>query len=153
MLRPVLQTVNMVSAPAMARERGIHIEEVRRERQGAYESYIRLSVITERQERSVAGTVFADNKPRIIQIKGINMEAELGEHMLYVTNEDKPGFIGHLGTLLGDAGVNVATFNLGRSGPGGDAISLVEIDGPISEDVLAKVREIPSVVMVMPLVF
>ena len=151
--RPLLQTVNMVSAPAMARERGIHVEEVRRERQGAYESYIRLTIISERQERSVAGTVFADNKPRIIQIKGINMEAELGEHMLYVTNEDKPGFIGHLGTVLGDAKVNVATFNLGRSEPGGDAISLVEVDGPIDADVLAKVRSIPSVVQVTPLVF
>ena len=70
-------------------------------RHGAYESYIRLTVVTERQERSVAGTVFSDGKPRIIQIKGINMEAELGPHMLYVTNRDKPGFIGRLGTLLG----------------------------------------------------
>src|SRR5690606_28410763 len=102
-LQPVLQTVNMVSAPMMARERGIHVEDVRREQQGAYESYIRLTVVTERQSRSVAGTVFSDGKPRIIQVKGINMEAELGAHMLYVTNEDKPGFIGHLGMVLGDA--------------------------------------------------
>ena len=102
-LQPQLQTVNMVSAPAFARERGIQVEETRREQHGAYESYIRLGVVTERQERSVAGTVFSDGKPRIIQIKGINMEAELGPHMLYVTNRDKPGFIGRLGTLLGRA--------------------------------------------------
>ena len=81
---------------------------------GAYETYIRLTVKTDQQERSVAGTVFSDGKPRIIQIKGIDMEAEFGRHMLYVTNEDKPGFIGALGMLLGDAGVNIATFNLGR---------------------------------------
>ncbi|HEX2215210.1 MAG TPA: phosphoglycerate dehydrogenase, partial [Xanthobacteraceae bacterium] len=95
-LQPQLQTVNMVSAPAYARERGIRVEETRREQHGAYESYIRLTVVTARQERSVAGTVFSDGKPRIIQIKGINMEAELGPHMLYVTNRDKPGFIGRL---------------------------------------------------------
>ena len=103
-LQPQLQTVNMVSAPAYAKERGIRVEETRREQHGAYESYIRLTVVTERQERSVAGTVFSDGKPRIIQIKGINMEAELGPHMLYVTNRDKPGFIGRLGTLLGERG-------------------------------------------------
>ena len=86
-LKPLLQTVNMVSAPAVAKERGIKVEETRREQQGAYENYIRVTLITERQERGVAGTVFGDSKPRIIQIKGINMEAELGENMLYITNQ------------------------------------------------------------------
>ncbi len=101
LLTPLLQTVNMVSAPILAKERGMKIEEIRREKDGAYETYMRLTVITQRQERSVAGTVFADGKPRIIQVKGINMEAELGPQMLYITNEDKPGFIGHLGMELG----------------------------------------------------
>ena len=89
-------------------------------------------MVTERQERSVAGTVFSDGKPRIIQIKGINIEAELGPHMLYVTNRDKPGFIGRLGTLLGERGHNIATFHLGRQAAGGDAIALVEIDGDVA---------------------
>ena len=75
---------------------------------------MRLTVTTERRTRSVAGTVFSDGKPRIIQVKGIDMEAELGRHMLYVNNLDKPGFIGALGALLGDAGINIATFDLGR---------------------------------------
>jgi D-3-phosphoglycerate dehydrogenase len=144
-LQPLLQTVNMVSAPIMARERGIQVEEVRRAQAGAYESYIRLTVKTERQERSVAGTVFADGKPRVIQVKGINMEAELGPHMLYVTNEDKPGFIGQLGTLLGEAGVNIATFNLGRLTQGGDAICLVEVDGEVPESVLDALVAVPQV--------
>ncbi len=152
-LQPVLQTVNMVSAPMMARERGIHVEDVRREQQGAYESYIRLTVVTERQSRSVAGTVFSDGKPRIIQVKGINMEAELGAHMLYVTNEDKPGFIGHLGMVLGDAGVNIATFNLGRTAPGADAICLVEVDGPVNPEVLKKIERLEHVKQVKPLRF
>ena len=89
----------MVSAPVVARERGVKVDEVRQTKRGAYDNYIRLTVTTERQQRSVAGTVFSDGKPRIIQIKGINMEAELGSHMLYVTNEDTPGFIGSLGTF------------------------------------------------------
>ncbi|MGE0845334.1 MAG: phosphoglycerate dehydrogenase [Flavobacteriaceae bacterium] len=152
-LRPMLQDVNMVSAPAMARERGMAIEEVRREQRGAYENYIRLTVKTERQERSVAGTVFSDGKPRLIQIKGINMEAEVGPHMLYITNEDKPGFIGALGMLLGNAGVNIATFNLGRDRAGGDAICLVEVDGVIPPEIAAKVQALPMVKQAKPLHF
>ena len=88
---------------------------------GAYETYVRLTVITDKQERSVAGTVFSDGKPRIIQIRGINMEAELAEKMLYITNRDRPGFIGDLGTTLGDAGINIARMQLGRDFEGGNA--------------------------------
>jgi D-3-phosphoglycerate dehydrogenase len=152
-LRPLLQSINMVSAPAIARERGIQVEEVQRGQEGAYESYIRLTVITERQERSVAGTVFADGKPRIIQVKGINMEAELGPNMLYVTNTDRPGFIGRLGTLLGEEKVNIATFNLGRKAPGEDAISLVAVDDVITDAVLAKVAAVEGVLQAKRLRF
>jgi len=152
-LRPMLQDVNMVSALAMAKERGIGIVETTRGQEGAYESYMRLTVITERQERSVAGTVFSDGKPRIIQVKGINMEAELGPYMLYTTNADKPGYIGALGTLFGEAGVNVATFNLGRDVPGGNAIALIETDAPISDEVLDCVRKLPHVMQAARLSF
>ncbi len=152
-LQPVLQTVNMVSAPAFAKERGIRVEETRRGQAGAYESYIRLTVVTEKRERSVAGTVFSNGKPRIIQIKGINMEAELGPHMLYVTNRDKPGFIGRLGTLLGDNGHNIATFHLGRQEAGGDAIALVEIDGDIPDGTLAAILALEGVVQARHLTF
>jgi D-3-phosphoglycerate dehydrogenase len=145
-LQPQLQAVNMVSAPAFAKERGIRVAETRRGQHGAYESYIRLTVVTDRRERSVAGTVFSDGKPRIIQIKGINMEAELGPHMLYVTNRDKPGFIGRLGTLLGERGHNIATFHLGRQSAGGDAIALVEIDGDIPDALLKSVQALEGVV-------
>ena len=152
-LQPVLQTVNMVSAFAFATERGIQVEETRRQQRGAYESYIRLSVFTESQERSVAGTVFSNGKPRIIQIKGIDMEAELGPHMLYVTNRDRPGFIGRLGTLLGERGHNIATFHLGRQAAGGDAIALVEIDGDIPDALLASVQGLEGVVQAKHLTF
>ncbi|MBL4758703.1 MAG: phosphoglycerate dehydrogenase [Rhizobiales bacterium] len=153
LLRPQLQDVNMVSAPIIVKDRGIVVEEVRREQQGAYENYIRLTVFTERQDRSVAGTVFSDGRPRLIQVKGINMEAELGEHMLYITNEDKPGFIGALGVILGDSGVNIATFNLGRHTKGGDAIALIEIDGQLDPKVLSDVADLPHVTQVKELQF
>jgi D-3-phosphoglycerate dehydrogenase len=114
---------------------------------------MRLTVVTEAQERSVAGTVFSGGRPRLIQIKGINMEAELSPHMLYVTNQDKPGFIGALGTTLGEAGVNIASFNLGRTERGGEAIALVEIDDEIPDAVLASVRNLPHVVRAHKLKF
>jgi D-3-phosphoglycerate dehydrogenase len=153
LLQPVLQTVNMVSAAAHAKERGLQVQETRREQRGAYESYVRLTVVTDRQSRSVAGTVFSDGRPRLIQIKGIDMEAELGPHMLYVTNKDKPGFIGRLGTLLGDRGHNIATFHLGRQAPGGDAIALVEIDGNIPDELLTAVQKLEGVVQAKHLTF
>jgi D-3-phosphoglycerate dehydrogenase / 2-oxoglutarate reductase len=152
-LQPMLGTVNMVSAPVVARERGIKVDEVRQSQRGAYETYIRLAVRTKGMERSVAGTVFSDGKPRIIQIKGIDLEAEFGPHMLYVTNEDKPGFIGALGMILGNARVNIATFNLGRRAQGEEAICLVQIDDPVSQEVLAAVRGLPHVKQVKPLDF
>ena len=145
LFRPILGEVNIVSAPVLARERGVKVDEIRQTRRGVYENYIRLTITTQQQERSVAGTVFSDGKPRIIQIKGINMEAELGRDMLYVTNADKPGFIGALGTLLGEAGINIATFNLGRHSPGGDAICLVEIDGGLDEGLLRRIEALPQV--------
>jgi len=144
-LQPQLGTVNMVSAPVVARERGIKVDEVRQTQRGAYETYIRLTVRTKDLERSVAGSVFSDGKPRIIQIKGIELESEFGPHMLYVTNMDKPGFIGALGMLLGNAKVNIATFHLGRQAQGADAICLVQIDEQVPDAVLAAVQKLPHV--------
>ena len=153
LMQPLLQSVNMVSAPVMARDRGIKIEEVRREQEGAYDSYIRLTIKTENQERSVAGTVFSDGKPRFIQIKGINMDGEFGENMLYITNQDKPGFIGRLGTLLGDHEINVATFALGRKEQGGDAIALLSIDGEVNGELLSAIHALEGVLVVKSLQF
>ncbi len=152
-LQPMLGTVNMVSAPVVARERGIKVDEVKQTQRGAYETYIRLTVKTAGIERSVAGTVFSDGKARIIQIKGIDLEAEFGPHMLYITNEDKPGFIGALGMLLGNAGVNIATFNLGRKAQGGEAICLVSVDEPVPAAVLGAVSKLPQVKQAKPLAF
>ena len=145
LLRPLLSDVNVVSAPTVAKERGIVIDEVSRAAEGDYESLITLAVTTQSQERAVAGTVFHDGKPRILAIKGIKVDAEFAPSMIYVTNEDKPGFIGRFAGTLGDAGLNIATFALGRDREGGSAIALVEVDGAVPDQVLAKVQQIPGV--------
>lgn len=144
-LKPSLGDINMVSAPQIAKDRGITVETTTRDQQGAYEGYVRLTVTTERQVRGLAGTIFANGKPRVIQVKDINMEAELTSSMLYVTNEDKPGHIGRLGTLLGTLGINIANFNLGRADVGGDAIALVSIDGTLTDEQLAEIAALEGV--------
>jgi len=153
LLRPQMCDVNMVSAPVILKERGIHLTESVRDKAGVFAGYIRLTIETESQRRSIAGTVFSDGKPRFIQIKGINMEAEPSGHMLYTTNADKPGYIGALGSVLGDAGVNIASFHLGRDKEGGDAIALIAVDEAISEDVLKQVAALPHVLQAKALSF
>ncbi|HSL78042.1 MAG TPA: phosphoglycerate dehydrogenase [Pseudolabrys sp.] len=153
LLRPMLGDVNVVSAPVVAKERGIVVEEVTREMPEDYESLITVTVTTERQTRHVSGTVFADGRPRIVNIKGIRMDAEFGPSMIYITNLDKPGFIGKFSSTLGEAGINIATFHVGRDAPGGNAVALIEIDGDLPEAVLAKVRALPQVQQAKPLHF
>jgi D-3-phosphoglycerate dehydrogenase len=153
LLRPMLQDINVVSAPVVAKDRGIVIEEITREAAGDYDSLITVTVTTETQTRGVSGTVFADGRPRIVDIKGIRMDAEFGPSMIYITNLDKPGFIGRFSSTLGDAGINIATFHVGREAPGGSAIALIEIDGELPPDVLAKVRALPQVQQARPLKF
>jgi D-3-phosphoglycerate dehydrogenase len=145
LLRPMLQEVNVVSAPGIAAERGIVIEETTRAAAGDYESLITVSLTTERQTRFVSGTVFSDGRPRIVNIKGIHMDAGFAPSMIYVTNLDKPGFIGQFGSTLGDAGINIATFHVGRDVPGGNAVALIEIDSELPAHVLEAVRALPQV--------
>jgi D-3-phosphoglycerate dehydrogenase len=153
LLRPMLHDVNVVSAPLVAKERGIIVEEVTREAVGDFESLMTVTVITENQERWVSGTVFADGRPRIVNIKGIRMDAEFGPSMVYVTNYDKPGFIGKFSSTLGNAGINIATFHVGRDAPGGNAIALIEVDGDVPASVLAEVQALPQVQQAKPLKF
>jgi D-3-phosphoglycerate dehydrogenase len=153
LLRPMLGDVNVVSSAVIAKERGMIVEETTREAAGDYENLITVTVVTERQSRFVSGTVFADGRPRIVNIKGIRMDAEFGPSMIYITNLDKPGFIGKFSGTLGDAGINIATFHVGREAPGGNAIALIEIDGELPESVLEKVRALPQVQSAKPLRF
>ncbi|HSK41025.1 MAG TPA: NAD(P)-dependent oxidoreductase, partial [Arenibaculum sp.] len=153
LLRPLLDSVNMVNAPVIARERNIEIAETKRERASEYQTLIRLTVTTEDRTRVLTGTLFGGDKPRIVGIDEVPIEAELSPSMLYIRNEDKPGFIGALGTTLGQAGVNIATFHLGRTAPGETAIALVSVDQTVEGKLLAKVSSIPGVVTAKPLVF
>ncbi len=139
-LRRANPDVNLVSAPVIARERGIHVSTTRQDQSGMFEGYIKVTVVTEVRERSVAGTVFSDGKPRFIQIKGINVDAEIGANMVYTTNEDIPGIIGTLGQTMGRHGVNIANFTLGRSHRGGEAIAILYVDDPVPEPILDTLR-------------
>jgi D-3-phosphoglycerate dehydrogenase len=145
--------VNMVSAPVVARERGIQLSTTSQEKAGVFDGYMKLTVVTDRRERSIAGTVFSDGKPRFIQIKGINIDAEIGSHMLYTTNDDVPGIIGTLGRTLGDAGVNIANFTLGRSGVGRDAIALLYLDEALKPVVIRALEATGLFTQVRPLAF
>jgi D-3-phosphoglycerate dehydrogenase len=145
LLSPLMSSVNMVNAPVVARERGIEIIESKNETAGDYTSLIRITVESEAGTRSVAGTLFANQKPRVVAVDATAVEAELGPHMLFLMNDDKPGFIGNLGSLLGSASVNIATFHLGRDAPGGNAIALIEVDDRVPDAVLARLRALPLV--------
>ncbi len=152
-LGPMLEGANMVNAPVLARERGIDVAETVHDRDSEYQTLVRVVITTDKQSRSVAGTLFAGTKPRIVEIKGIPVEADFARHMLYVTNRDKPGFIGRFGATLAGAGINIATFHLGRAEAGGDAICMVAVDEPVPEEVLAMVRTLPLVVQATTLNF
>ncbi|WP_296427125.1 phosphoglycerate dehydrogenase [Yoonia sp.] len=145
--------VNMVSAPVIAKERGVKISTTKQDQSGAFEGYVKVTVVTDTRERSIAGTVFSDGKPRFIQIKGINIDADVGPHMLYTTNKDVPGIIGTLGTTLGQHDVNIANFTLGRSAAKGEAIAILYLDEPVPAAVLKALEATGLFQQVKPLTF
>ena len=146
LLAPQLETVNMVNAPIQAKERNIDVLEARTENAGNYRTLVRVTVTEGNRTRTVAGSLFGNDNPRIVEIDEIRIEAEFFRDVLYIRNQDKPGFVGNLGRTLGDSGINIATFHMGRIAAGGDAICLVLVDQPLTEAVLAKVRAIQHVV-------
>ncbi|MDX2113585.1 MAG: phosphoglycerate dehydrogenase [Alphaproteobacteria bacterium] len=151
LLAPLIDNVNMVNAPMVAKERNIEVSVVGHDRTTMYQTLVRITVVTEKRKRTVAGTLFGD-KPRIVEVNGIKLEAGLGARMLYVNNDDKPGFIGALGTLLGKHKINIAYFHLGRN-QDGEAIALVEIDQPVSPEILAEIAAVHGVRQVKALAF
>jgi len=152
LLSHVMEGVNMVNAPVVARERNIEVSEIRHERTAHYKTLMRVKVSYDGGSFEVAGTLFGD-KPRIVTIDEIALEASLGGRMLFVSNDDKPGLIGGLGKLLGDAKVNIANFNLGRNAAATAAVALIEVDQEIPADLIAKIAKLPSVNAVKLLAF
>jgi D-3-phosphoglycerate dehydrogenase len=152
-MRTWSDTVNMVNAPYLARERGIAVREIRNEAEGDYHTLVAVTVGTEHGEKRVEGTLFGNRAPRLVRIFDIQVEAELAGQMIYIVNDDAPGFIGALGTKLGDNRINIATFNLGRHAAGGEAVALVAVDDPITADVAQQLHELLGVREVVPLSF
>jgi len=153
LMRVHSDTVNMVNAPYLAKERGLDVREVRHDREGDYHTLVRVTVGTRSGDRSVAGTLFGNQAPRLVELFGIKVEADLAGHMLYIVNEDAPGFIGRLGTTLGEAGVNIGTFHLGRRSAGGEAVLLLSVDDEVTPELIARVRTLPGVKTAMALTF
>jgi D-3-phosphoglycerate dehydrogenase len=152
LLSTQLETVNMVNAPVIARQRDIAVVESRREQSSDYQTAIRVTVEGEAEKRSVTGTLFGE-KPRIVAIDGVQTEAELTPHMLLIENQDKPGFIGSLGRTLGDAHINIAGFSNGRTAPGARALCLVSVDQRIDDALRRRIGSLPNVVCVRDLSF
>jgi D-3-phosphoglycerate dehydrogenase / 2-oxoglutarate reductase len=152
-MRRYSDAVNMVNAPYMAKERGLEVREVRNDREGDYHTMLRVSVKTAAGERSVAGTLFGNGQPRLVELFGVKVEADLKGHMLYIVNEDAPGFIGRLGTTLGEAGVNIGTFHLGRQEAGGVAVLLLSVDSKVPVEVVETIHALPGVKRAMTLAF
>jgi D-3-phosphoglycerate dehydrogenase / 2-oxoglutarate reductase len=153
LMRRYSDTVNMVNAPYLAKERGMDVREVRHDREGVYHTLLRVTATTSQGDRSVAGTLFGNTQPRLVEIFGIGIEADLEGDMLYIVNQDAPGFIGRIGTLLGEAGINIGTFHLGRRDAGGEAVLLLSVDSPVPEEVMQAACKLPGVKIVKPLVF
>ena len=147
LLKAAMPDVNMVSAPVLAKERGLDIKESYIDEAERAESLIRLSVTTSERKFVVVGTIYR-GEPRIVRLFGVPMDAAFSANMIYVRNEDKPGFIGKLGAILGDNKVNIATFSLGRMAEGEEAVCLVSVDGPVSDDVAAQIRDLDHVKIV-----
>jgi D-3-phosphoglycerate dehydrogenase len=143
----------MVNAPHLAKERGLEVREIRNSQEGDYHTLVAVTVGTEHGPKRVEGTLFGNRAPRLVSIFGIGVEAELAGQMIYIVNTDAPGFIGALGTSLGESGINIATFNLGRRQEGGEAVALVAVDDPITAEVAEQLRQLPGVLEVVPLSF
>lgn len=152
-MRPLLDYVNIVSAPVRAAERGITVSETKQDKSESFQTLIRVSVISEKRTRFAEGTLFAGEHPRIVNIDGVPVEAELAQNMLYVVNKDKPGLVGAVGTLLGNSGLNISDMRVGRIPDGGHAICLIALDSSVPDDILEKIKKIEQVERVERLVF
>jgi D-3-phosphoglycerate dehydrogenase len=136
--------VNSVNAREVARDRNINVIEAHNEGRDEYPCRITVGVETETKSRSICGTLI-QNRPRVIDVKGIPLESKLGEHMLYITNDDKPGVIGDIGSSTAQRGINIANMHLGRDAQNGNAIVLIEVDEALGSDDLEHLRSLPNI--------
>jgi len=147
LLKNAMPEANMVSAPVLAKERGIEVKESFIDEAERADSLIRLTVETKERKFAIVGTIYRD-EPRIVRLFGVPMDAAFSEYMLYIRNDDRPGFVGKLGNLLGEAKINIATFSMGRMEQGGEAVCLVSIDECPSTKICAEIAAIDHVKIV-----
>ena len=152
LLKSTFDNVNIINAMSVVKDKSIDVTETKHDRVCEYQSCITLSITTDKQKRSVKGTLFG-NKPRIVSIKGIKIEAELLKHNLYISNEDKPGFVSNLSKILADNNINIATFHLGRKDSGGEAVALISTDNFIDNSVIGKIKKLPLVIQAKYITF
>jgi D-3-phosphoglycerate dehydrogenase len=146
MLNPILlETVNFVNAPFIAKERGIEVKETKSTDAGDYQSLIVMKIKSPKKELHVAGTLFSKKDPRIVKIDNFTVEIVPEGNMLFMYNNDRPGVIGNIGTLLGKNNINIARMHFGREQAGGRAISVVNIDSPASEKLLKEIKKLPNI--------
>lgn len=143
-LAPHFSDINSVNAREVARERGIHVTEAREDLEDVYHNRITINIETEGKSRNISGTVI-QNHPRVVEIKGIKLESEFGQHMLYITNQDLPGVIASIGQFAAERNINIANMHLGRRENRGDAISLLQIDAAVSKEDIEALRQIENI--------
>lgn len=148
-LSPILkETVNFINATSLAKERGINIREVKSSKEEEFVNLIQLEVKTDKETRRIYGTLSPNKKPRIVKIDTYYVEISPYGEMIIIQNLDKPGIIGNLGMLLGKHNINIASMTFGREAPGGKAITVLNVDSPVSGEVLEKIKKIDNIVAV-----
>lgn len=145
LLKTVSDSVNMVNAIPMAESKGIKISEMTASTHKDFRALVTVTIESETRTRTLAGTLFTGREPRIVNIEGVPIEAALTKDMLFIRNDDKPGLIGALGSVLGNAGQNIADFRLGRVEGSSSAVCLISLDAPLSDSLLKDVANLPQV--------
>ena len=148
-LSPMLEeTVNFVNAPVIAKERGIEVKEIKSSDEGDYQSMVALRVKAKDKQSYFAGTLFSKKDPRIVNIDNFKVEIVPEGELLFMYNNDKPGVIGNIGTLLGKNKINIARMHFGRETQGGKAISVVSIDTHASPQLIEEIKKLPNILLV-----
>jgi D-3-phosphoglycerate dehydrogenase len=146
LLAPVLREgVNLVNAMHVAKQRGIRVQDTRVPAPENFTNLIVIELKTDIESHRVSGTVFTDKLPRIVNVDGYPLEVVPHGNMIFFTNNDQPGVIGSIGTVLGKCDVNIAGMHLGREHQGGKALALLEVDNPVGKDVIQQLRQIPNI--------
>ena len=138
-------SVNLVNATLVAKERGVNVKEIKSDNAESFSNLISVKVCSDKDSKTVAGTVFGSYGERIVKIDNFSTDVAPNGFMLITSHTDKPGIIGKVGTLLGDSKINIASMDVGRESIGGKAVMVLSVDNLISEDIIKKVNKIEGI--------